>query len=190
LRPYVNEAALVTTQNSSLRRVSHLFRALGLRHLLVVESCPTVVGVITRKDLLMGGQEFLLPGAECDPDAPSAPLGGFPTAGGPASGGSGLADAEAGRVPLGGPILEDSPASPFTTLWRNGLAALGLRGSPGASDRSELTARLHVQHGQLDARTPDGPADVAAGSANAHTVTPLRSVLRTPQQRGIRSPDV
>jgi len=54
-----SQAALVTTQNSSLRRVSHLFRSLGLRHLLVVESCPTVVGVITRKDVIMGGDEFL-----------------------------------------------------------------------------------------------------------------------------------
>jgi chloride channel 7 len=31
--------------------------------LLVVESCPTVVGVITRKDVIMGGDEFLEPGA-------------------------------------------------------------------------------------------------------------------------------
>mmetsp|Transcript_47555 Transcript_47555/g.157617 ORF Transcript_47555/g.157617 Transcript_47555/m.157617 type:complete len:770 (-) Transcript_47555:29-2338(-) len=52
LRPYINEAAVVTAQNSSLRRVSALFRSLGLRHLLVVESCPTIVGVVTRKDLL------------------------------------------------------------------------------------------------------------------------------------------
>jgi len=65
LRPYINEAAVVTAQNSSLRRVSALFRSLGLRHLLVVESCPTIVGVVTRKDLLMGGEEFLLPGGDC-----------------------------------------------------------------------------------------------------------------------------
>ena len=55
LRPYVNEAALVTLQNTSLRRVSRLFRTMGLRHLLVVESCPKVVGIITRKDVLYGG---------------------------------------------------------------------------------------------------------------------------------------
>jgi hypothetical protein len=187
LRPYVNEAALVTTQNSSLRRVSHLFRALGLRHLLVVESCPTVVGVITRKDLLMGGEEFLLTGAECDPDARTAPL----SASRRASYGGHLTDAEVGRTPLGGPILEDSPTSPFTTLWRTGLAKLGLRGSPDATGRSELTARLRAagaQQGQLDTPTADEPAAAATESAGAGSLTPLQSVLRMPQ-RGNRSPD-
>ena len=57
LRPYVNEAALVTLQNTSLRRVSRLFRSMGLRHLLVVESCPKVVGMITRKDIIQGGDD-------------------------------------------------------------------------------------------------------------------------------------
>ena len=52
LRPYVNEAALVTTQNTSLRRTADLFRSMGLRHLLVIESCPRVVGMITRKDII------------------------------------------------------------------------------------------------------------------------------------------
>jgi len=55
LRPYVNEAALVTLQNTSLRRVNRLFRTMGLRHLLVIESCPRVVGIITRKDVIYGG---------------------------------------------------------------------------------------------------------------------------------------
>lgn len=181
LRPYVNEAALVTTQNSSLRRVSHLFRALGLRHLLVVESCPTVVGVITRKDLLMGGEEFLQPGTECDPEVATAPLGSRL-----ASCGGGLSDAEAGRTPLGGPILENSPSSPFTSLWRNGLATLGLRGSLYANGRSDLTAPLRpaaAQQGLLDAPTADGPAAVATGS-----VTPLQPVVRMPQREN-RSPD-
>jgi len=57
LRPYVNEAALVTLQNSSLRRTADLFRSMGLRHLLVIDSCPRVVGMITRKDILYGGQD-------------------------------------------------------------------------------------------------------------------------------------
>uniref|UniRef100_A0A7S2GNI2 Chloride channel protein n=1 Tax=Haptolina brevifila TaxID=156173 RepID=A0A7S2GNI2_9EUKA len=56
LRPYVNEAALVTLRTTSLRRVSRLFLSMGLRHLLVVESCPKVVGIITRKDLLVGAE--------------------------------------------------------------------------------------------------------------------------------------
>ena len=55
LRPYLNEAALVTLRTTSLRRVTKLFLDMGLRHLLVVESCPRVVGIITRKDLLHGG---------------------------------------------------------------------------------------------------------------------------------------
>ena len=57
LRPYINEAALVTLRTTSLRRVSRLFLTMGLRHLLVVESCPKVVGVITRKDIIYGGDE-------------------------------------------------------------------------------------------------------------------------------------
>ena len=60
LRPYVNEAAQVTLQTTSLRRVSRLFRLMGLRHLLVVESCPKVVGIITRKDIIQGGDEAAL----------------------------------------------------------------------------------------------------------------------------------
>ena len=55
LRPYINEAALVTLRTTSLRRVSRLFLTMGLRHLLVVESNPKVVGVITRKDLIYAG---------------------------------------------------------------------------------------------------------------------------------------
>lgn len=57
LRPYINEAALVTLKTTSLRRVSRLFLTMGLRHLLVVENCPKVVGMITRKDLLYGGHD-------------------------------------------------------------------------------------------------------------------------------------
>ena len=64
LRPYVNDSATVTLQHTSLRRVSRLFRSMGLRHLLVVENCPKVVGVITRKDIIQGG---------VDDEAPAAP---------------------------------------------------------------------------------------------------------------------
>ena len=55
LRPYVNEPAQVTYGRTSLRRVSRLFRSMGLRHLLVIEERPVVVGMITRKDILEGG---------------------------------------------------------------------------------------------------------------------------------------
>ena len=55
LRPYVNEAAGVTLASTSVRRASRHFLAMGLRHLLVIESCPRVVGIITRQNLLIGG---------------------------------------------------------------------------------------------------------------------------------------
>ncbi len=67
LRPYVNEAALVTMQNAPLRRIQTLFRSMGLRHLLVAESCPRVVGVITRNDILSGGEQHLAEGGEATP---------------------------------------------------------------------------------------------------------------------------
>ena len=57
LRGFVNEAAQVTLQHTPLPRVARMFRAQGLRHLLVIESCPRVVGVITRKDIICGGEE-------------------------------------------------------------------------------------------------------------------------------------
>lgn len=40
-------------QNSSLYRIHKLFRALGLRHLTVVNDQNEVVGMITRKDLVV-----------------------------------------------------------------------------------------------------------------------------------------
>ena len=59
LRPHVSAAAAVTPATTSLRRTSHLFLTMGLRHLLVVEPRPAVVGIISRKDLLYGGQETI-----------------------------------------------------------------------------------------------------------------------------------
>jgi len=70
LRPYINEAALVTLRTTSLRRVSRLFLTMGLRHLLVVESCPKVVGIITRKDLLYGGEEHVRARNSVDSSSP------------------------------------------------------------------------------------------------------------------------
>uniref|UniRef100_A0A452V7S8 Chloride channel protein n=1 Tax=Ursus maritimus TaxID=29073 RepID=A0A452V7S8_URSMA len=43
--------ALPPLQDASLPRVFKLFRALGLRHLVVVDNCNQVVGLVTTKDL-------------------------------------------------------------------------------------------------------------------------------------------
>uniref|UniRef100_A0A452V7W1 Chloride channel protein n=1 Tax=Ursus maritimus TaxID=29073 RepID=A0A452V7W1_URSMA len=47
----VSEEALPPLQDASLPRVFKLFRALGLRHLVVVDNCNQVVGLVTTKDL-------------------------------------------------------------------------------------------------------------------------------------------
>lgn len=66
----------MTLQNASLRRVTRLFRTMGLRHLLVIESCPKVVGMITRKDVIYGGSG---PQARADPlDAADTDLSPLP----------------------------------------------------------------------------------------------------------------
>uniref|UniRef100_A0A452V7N8 Chloride channel protein n=1 Tax=Ursus maritimus TaxID=29073 RepID=A0A452V7N8_URSMA len=46
-----SEEALPPLQDASLPRVFKLFRALGLRHLVVVDNCNQVVGLVTTKDL-------------------------------------------------------------------------------------------------------------------------------------------
>ncbi|XP_022706969.1 H(+)/Cl(-) exchange transporter 7-like isoform X3 [Varroa jacobsoni] len=51
LRPFMNFSAYSISHNSSLYRIHKLFRALGLRHLTVVNDQNEVVGMITRKDL-------------------------------------------------------------------------------------------------------------------------------------------
>ena len=61
LRPYINEAALVTLRTTSLRRVSKLFLSMGLRHLLVVESCPKVSRPIAFARLAPTGPRRTLP---------------------------------------------------------------------------------------------------------------------------------
>lgn len=51
LQPFMNAMPYTVHEESSLSRVFHLFRALGLRHLVVVDHHNQVVGIVTRKDL-------------------------------------------------------------------------------------------------------------------------------------------
>uniref|UniRef100_A0A8C9VH92 Chloride channel protein n=1 Tax=Scleropages formosus TaxID=113540 RepID=A0A8C9VH92_SCLFO len=51
LTEFMNPTPYTVTQETSLPRVFKLFRALGLRHLVVVDSENRVVGLVTRKDL-------------------------------------------------------------------------------------------------------------------------------------------
>uniref|UniRef100_A0A131YHF8 Chloride channel protein n=1 Tax=Rhipicephalus appendiculatus TaxID=34631 RepID=A0A131YHF8_RHIAP len=51
LQPFMNSAAYTVSHNASLPRIFKLFRALGLRHLVVVDGSNMVVGIVTRKDL-------------------------------------------------------------------------------------------------------------------------------------------
>ncbi|XP_033118089.1 H(+)/Cl(-) exchange transporter 7-like isoform X2 [Anneissia japonica] len=51
LRPFMNQAPYSVSEDSSLPRIFRLFRALGLRHLVVVNDSNEVVGMVTRKDL-------------------------------------------------------------------------------------------------------------------------------------------
>lgn len=51
LRPFMNPTPYTIREKSSLNRGFRLFRALGLRHLVVVGDTNQVVGIVTRKDL-------------------------------------------------------------------------------------------------------------------------------------------
>lgn len=51
LSEFMNPCPYTVPQEASLPRVFKLFRALGLRHLVVVDNCNQVVGLVTRKDL-------------------------------------------------------------------------------------------------------------------------------------------
>ncbi|KAJ8427143.1 hypothetical protein Cgig2_005201 [Carnegiea gigantea] len=53
LAPFLNPSPYIVPEDMSLTKVYNLFRQLGLRHLLVVPQPSRVVGVITRKDLLI-----------------------------------------------------------------------------------------------------------------------------------------
>ena len=52
LSHYIDMSAYSIQEATSLSRTYHMFRTLGLRHLVVVNRCNLVVGMITRKDLV------------------------------------------------------------------------------------------------------------------------------------------
>ncbi|XP_024938725.1 H(+)/Cl(-) exchange transporter 7 [Cephus cinctus] len=51
LRPFMNPSTYTVQHSASLPRVFRLFRAIGLRHLPVINDTNEVVGMITRKDI-------------------------------------------------------------------------------------------------------------------------------------------
>ncbi|CAI9742196.1 channel C-like [Octopus vulgaris] len=52
LKPYINQSAMCIPERFSLYRTYIIFRSLGLRHLVVTDDKNSVVGMITRKDLM------------------------------------------------------------------------------------------------------------------------------------------
>ena len=51
LRPVMNPSAYSVCHAASFNRIFKLFRALGLRHIVVLNDYNEVVGIVTRKDL-------------------------------------------------------------------------------------------------------------------------------------------
>ncbi|KAJ8037197.1 H(+)/Cl(-) exchange transporter 7 [Holothuria leucospilota] len=51
LRPFMNPSPYSVSKEASLPRIFRLFRALGLRHLVVTDGHNRVIGMVTRKDL-------------------------------------------------------------------------------------------------------------------------------------------
>eukprot|EP00057_Strongylocentrotus_purpuratus_P024058 XP_011678532.1 PREDICTED: H(+)/Cl(-) exchange transporter 7 [Strongylocentrotus purpuratus] len=51
LRPFMNPSPYSVRKDTSLPRIFRLFRALGLRHVIVTDDSNRVVGMVTRKDL-------------------------------------------------------------------------------------------------------------------------------------------
>ncbi|WCJ23724.1 chloride channel D [Euphorbia peplus] len=57
LAPFMNPSPYVVPEDMSLTKVYNLFRQLGLRHIFVVPRASRVIGVITRKELLIEESE-------------------------------------------------------------------------------------------------------------------------------------
>jgi len=55
--PFVNQSAPCVPEKFSLYRTFVMFRTLGLRHLIVVDSANSIVGLISRKNLIGGALE-------------------------------------------------------------------------------------------------------------------------------------
>ncbi|KAK4801032.1 hypothetical protein SAY86_021519 [Trapa natans] len=53
LAPFLNPSPYVVPEDMSLTKVYNLFRQLGLRHIFVVPHASRIIGLITRKDLLI-----------------------------------------------------------------------------------------------------------------------------------------
>ncbi|XP_022762057.1 chloride channel protein CLC-d-like isoform X5 [Durio zibethinus] len=53
LAPFLNPSPYIVPEDMSLTKVYNIFRQLGLRHIFVVPRASRVIGVITRKDLLI-----------------------------------------------------------------------------------------------------------------------------------------
>ncbi|XP_017490317.1 PREDICTED: H(+)/Cl(-) exchange transporter 7-like [Rhagoletis zephyria] len=53
LRPVMNPSAYTVCHAASYNRIFRLFRALGLRHIVVLNDYNEVVGIVTRKDLVI-----------------------------------------------------------------------------------------------------------------------------------------
>ncbi|PKI59214.1 hypothetical protein CRG98_020377 [Punica granatum] len=53
LAPFLNPSPYVVPEDMSLTKVYNLFRQLGLRHIFVVPRASRVIGLITRKDLMI-----------------------------------------------------------------------------------------------------------------------------------------
>ncbi|XP_075654582.1 chloride channel protein CLC-d [Castanea sativa] len=57
LAPFLNPSPYIVPEDMSLTKVYNLFRQLGLRHIFVVPRPSRVIGLITRKDLLIEDNE-------------------------------------------------------------------------------------------------------------------------------------
>lgn len=50
--PFINRSIPSVNENFSLRRTYLFFRSFGMRHLIIVDENNSVVGILTRKDLM------------------------------------------------------------------------------------------------------------------------------------------